>query len=59
MTNNTQQQITDAIYFFEEWNHGLGKKYLVTRGPSIPVVDDDGKINGYNNAPEKLTAVPR
>ena len=50
--------ITEDIYYFEDWNNGLGKKYLVTRGPSIPV-KDDGKVVGYTDAPEILTEVPR
>jgi len=48
-----------TIYYFENWNNGLGKKYIVTRGPSIPIKDEHGKTVVYNNAPEKLTEAPR
>jgi hypothetical protein len=51
--------ITEDIYYFEDFNGGLGKKYLVTRGPSTPVINDKGKIISYTDAPEKLIEVPR
>jgi hypothetical protein len=51
--------ITDDIFYFQDWNNGLGKKYLVTRGPSTPVLNDEGKITGYMDAPEKFTEVNR
>jgi hypothetical protein len=51
--------IPETIYYFEDWNNGLGKKYIVNRGPSIPVMDSKGKVVGYENAPETLIEVPR
>jgi len=65
--HTTQHTVSESIFYFEDWNGGLGKKYLVTRGPSIPVTDEkgnvildsDGRPQAYNNAPEQLTEVPR
>lgn len=57
----------DSIYYFEDYNGGMGKKYLITRGPSIPVTDEKGNVildgigrpKAYIDGPEKMTEVPR
>lgn len=60
------KEIPETIFYFEDWNGGLGKKYIVQRGPCLPVKDkegnvvtcNDGRIR-YENAPEKLIEVAR
>ena len=53
-------EIPDTVYYFEDWNNGLGKKYVLTTDYSKPIfgTDKDGKevIIGYL---DKRTEVPR
>jgi len=56
----TQQAIPDTVYYFEDYNNGLGKKYILSTDFSKPILgmDSDGKevITGYQ---DKRTEVPR
>ena len=53
-------EIPDTVYFFEDWNNGLGRKYIITPDFSKPITAEgsDGKefITGYL---DKRTEVPR
>ncbi len=58
--NNTKPEIPDTVYYFEDWNNGLGRKYIITPDFSKPIMgtDKDGKevVTGYM---DKRTEVPR
>lgn len=53
-------EIPETVYYFEDWNNGLGKKYILTTDFTKPIhgTDSDGKevIIGYL---DKRTEVPR
>jgi hypothetical protein len=64
----TENDISDTVYYFEDWNGGLGKKYILTTdftkpipNPSYeeganPVSSAYDKIRGYEDL---RTEVPR
>jgi hypothetical protein len=33
----TTQEIPDTVYYFEDWNNGLGKKYIITTDFTRPI----------------------
>jgi len=60
MTNEPQTpvvpEIPDTVYWFEDWNGGLGKKYIITPDFTKPIHDGLGAIIGYEDL---RTEVPR
>ena len=55
-----ETEIPDTVYYYEDWNNGLGKKYIITPDFTKPITgtDSNGRevITGYF---DKRTEVPR